>query len=457
MGWETIGPIGETTWAVTLLATLAYIAAQTSSRRTTVKSGGTRSTAEPFYRWRSAFVQSPIYTIVILAGCAQSPLNGDSHAETSSSHLNLHYDSLVVDGHNDVGSWILDFGFDLGMDGADPDNRAAELYWFLGGLLPKIAGDKLRTHTDLDRLRRGGVDAQFFSIFAHPRYDKTPGGSTKRAHAMIDALEEQIERHANHMESAVSSKEVRRIAGEGKIAVLLGLEGGHSIGDDLDKLREFRARGICYMTLTWSNTNNWADSSSDKPKHGGLTSFGREVVQEMNRLGMVVDVSHSSDETFWDVLEVTQAPIMASHSAVRALVDIPRNLSDDMLRAIANNGGIVMINFGGTSIDPRKASVWKMLRDAVAHLGTSAVSLDLLLDHIDHAVATAGIDHVGLGSDFDGTMFLPVGLRDVSGYPNITKGLLARGYPAEDVRKILGENILRVLEHAQSASGTAGH
>jgi membrane dipeptidase len=269
---------------------------------------------------------------------------------------------------------------------------------------------------------------------------------------MIDALEAQIERHSSDLELAVRADEIRQIASRGRIAVLLGLEGGHAIEDDLENLGDFRKRGVRYMTLTWNNTNTWADSSNDKPRHGGLARFGRQVVQEMNRLGMVVDVSHCSDETFWDVLEVTRAPIMASHSSVRALVDNPRNLSDDMLRAIARNEGIAMINFGGAFIDPRKATRWKLIQDVLAHLGPSPVPLDLLLDHIDHAVAVAGVDHVGLGSDFDGTLLLPDGVGDVSGFPNVTAGLLERGHSAADIRKILGENVLRVLEEAEAVA-----
>jgi len=370
-----------------------------------------------------------------------------------STPARIHGDAIVVDGHNDVGTWILDFGFDLGMDGADPGKRAAELYWILGRLLRSVSGDELRTHTDLERLRRGGVDAQFFAIFAHPRHASAPGGLAGRAHAMIDAFEAQVERHGGHLELAVRAADVRRIASQGRIAVLLGLEGGHAIEDDLEKLRDFSRRGARYMTLTWSNTHSWADSSTDKAHHGGLAPFGRQVVEEMNRLGMVVDVSHCSDDTFWDVLEVTRAPIMASHSSVRALVEHPRNVSDDMLRAIAGNEGIVMINFGGPFIDRRKASRRRVILDVLTHLGPSPVPLGFLLDHIDHAVAVAGVDHVGLGSDFDGTPFLPAGARDVSGFPNITAGLLARGHSAADTRKILGENVLRVLESAEAAAG----
>lgn len=382
--------------------------------------------------------------LACLLSCASGPPQGQGHES-----VGIHNDAIVVDGHNDIGTWILDFHFDLGMEGADPEKRRAELYWVFDWLLPEPSGNELRTHTDLNRLRLGGVDAQFFSIFPHPRSEDEPGGSNGRAHAMIDALEMQIERHGRQLESATREEDVRRIAGEGKIAVLLGLEGGHAIEDDLEKLREFRQRGVRYMTLTWSNTNNWADSSGDGARHGGLTPFGREVVLEMNRLGMVVDVSHASDETFWDVLETTRAPIMASHSSARALVDNSRNLSDEMFRAIAKNGGIAMINFGGTAIDPRKAGIWSLFGDVVLHFGPSRVRLEQLLDHIAHAVVIAGIDHVGLGSDFDGTLFLPEGASDVSMFPNITAGLLNRGYSEAEVRKILGENVLRVLRQAE--------
>ena len=260
----------------------------------------------------------------------------------------IHRKAIVVDGHNDVATWIVDFGFDLGMNGSDPAKRSAEINWIIGWLLPRPNGDRLRTHTDLRRLKAGGVDAQFFSIFAHPRYSKAPGGTKQRAFEMINALEEQVRRHRDELELAVEVEDVRRISRKGKISVLMGLEGGHAIEDDLENLAEFRNRGVRYMTLTWANTNGWADSSSDTARHGGLTEFGRQVVREMNRLGMVVDVSHSSDETFWDTVQVTRAPLMASHSSARALVNNPRNMSDDMLKALAGSGGIVMVNFGGT-------------------------------------------------------------------------------------------------------------
>ncbi len=361
-------------------------------------------------------------------------------------------DAIVVDGHNDVTTFILDYGFDLGMDGADPAKRDATLYWIPGlrRLLPQPRGDELRMDTDLRRLRAGGVDAQFFSIFSHPRY--LPADAKRRALDMIQVVYEQVKRHPDDLELARSAADVRRIVAQGRIAALMGLEGGHAIEDDLANLREFYELGVRYMTLTWSNTHNWADSSTDEARHGGLTEFGRDVVREMNRLGMIVDISHVSDETFFDTLEVTRAPVMASHSSVRAIVDHPRNMSDDMLRAVARNGGVVMINFSENYIDPDKAGVWPSVRHWISNLGWKHSPFELVIDHIEHVIRVAGIDHVGLGSDFDGTLFLPKGMEDVSKFPNITVELLRRGHPEEDVRKVLGENALRVLSAVESTA-----
>jgi len=361
----------------------------------------------------------------------------------------LHQDALVVDGHNDITTWIVDCGFDLGMDGADPKKKNAELWWILGRFLPKPSGDQLRTHTDLRRMAEGGLDAQFFSIFSDPRRYSEPGEAKRRALDMIEAVERQVQLHDDRLELAVSPDGIREASAQGKIAILMGLEGGHAIENDLGNLDLFYDLGVRYMTLTWSNTNDWADSSTDEHRHGGLTRFGREVVREMNRLGMMVDVSHASDEKFWDVVATTEAPIIASHSSVRALVDVPRNMSDEMLRAVAASGGVVMVNFGGAFIDPRKAGTWRILWDALLHMGPSPTPLEALLDHIDHVVQVAGVDHVGLGSDFDGTLFLPEGAGDVAAFPAITAGLLERGRSAEDIGKILGENLLRAFRETE--------
>ena len=298
----------------------------------------------PYLSWAAASAAACLLLLACDRGRDPSP-PPDPRAEQ------IHRQAIVIDGHNDVGIWILDSGFDLGMDGADPRKRSIETWMLLMRYLSPPPGDELRTHTDLARLERGGVDAQFFSIWADPR-GRGPGEYRTRAIEMIEALLGQFVRHAGRLTLAVSAQDIREAAAAGKIAGLMGLEGGHAIEDELENVENFYDLGIRYMTLTWSNTNGWADSSGDVRRHGGLTDFGREVVGEMNRLGMLVDVSHVSDETFWDVIEVTRAPVIASHSSARALVDVPRNLSDEMLRAVGENGGVVMVNFGGSFIDP---------------------------------------------------------------------------------------------------------
>jgi membrane dipeptidase len=335
------------------------------------------------------------------------------------------------------------------------------LYWVLPWLPGAPTGEALRTDTDFARVQSGGLDAQFFSIWVSNEYydpdDPVPGLATVRANALIDAVQEQARRHPDRMEMATSVADVRRIAAAGKLAALLGVEGGHAIEDSLDTLRRFHERGVRYMTLTWSFSHHWADSSGETLRpaerlHGGLTDFGREVVSTMNDLGMLVDISHVSDETFWDVLEVTRAPVIASHSSVRALADHRRNLSDPMLRAVAENGGVVMINFHAQYLDPRKTTHWKLATDWVRHLGGSDTNVTHVADHIDHVVRVAGIDHVGLGSDYDGTPFLPSGLKHVGELPNLTLELLRRGYAEDGLHKILGENTLRALAGAEAVA-----
>lgn len=370
----------------------------------------------------------------------------------------IHRDAIVIDGHNDVAIWTTEFGFDLGMDGWEPDDDWGWLHLAMPWLPGRSGADRVRTHTDLRRISGGGLDAQFFSVWVSPEYydvdHPVPGTAVARANAVIDALENQAKRHAERVEMAFTSADVRRIASTGKLAMLLGLEGGHAIEDDLENLRAFYHRGVRYMTLTWSFSHTWADSSGDplhSPEvlHHGLTDFGRQVVGEMNDLGMLVDVSHVSDETFWDALEVSRAPVIASHSSVRALVPNARNLSDDMLRALAANGGVVMINFSVLYLDSRKASPWKLVSDWVLHLGGSETSVSQVADHIDHVVRVAGVEHVGLGSDFDGAPFVPTGLEHVGKLPSLTLELARRGYSDDDLRKILGENLLRVLSKAE--------
>ena len=256
---------------------------------------------------------------------------------------------------------------------------------------------------------------------------------------------------------ADSAADVLAARSVGKTASLMGAEGGHAIENSLAALRTLRRLGVRYMTLTHSSSHSWADSSSDISYHGGLSGFGREVVEEMNRLGMIVDVSHVSDETFWDVIGATRAPVIASHSNCRAIADHPRNLSDEMLRAVAANDGVVMVNFFSCYVDPEKTAEWMVFSGLhwLLHLGDPETPLSLLVDHIDHVVQVAGIDHVGLGSDFDGIPFVPANLRDVSDLPNITVELMRRGYSDEHIRKILGGNVLRVLSDVERVAESA--
>ena len=395
--------------------------------------------------------------VVALAAVWGAVSVGRTEGESADAELRLraeriHHEAILVDGHNDVTTFMLDYDYDLGMDGADPDKRDATLYWIPGlrSILPHPSGDELRMDTDLRRMREGGVDAQFFSIFAHPR--TLPDGAARRALDMIEVVYEQVRRHPSELELARTAADVRRIAGDGHIAALMGLEGGHAIEDDLANLRRFHERGVRYMTLTWQNSHSWADSSTDDALHGGLTDFGKDVVREMNRLGMIVDISHVSDETFFDALQVTRAPVMASHSSTRALIDHPRNMSDEMLRAVAKNRGVVMINFSAHYLDEGKTDVWPVIRSWLSHLGLPATPLTALADHVEHAIGVAGVDHVGLGSDFDGTLMLPEGMKDVGDFPNLTLELLRRGHDETTIRKVLGENALRVMAEVEAVA-----
>ncbi len=375
----------------------------------------------------------------------------------------VHREAIVVDTHDDITSAILSDGFDLGK----PDGHAA---------------------TDLPKMRTGGITAEFFSIYVDKALYEHPtalgGGPARRALDMIDITYQQLERHGDALQLATSVEDVRRAKREGKVAILMGIEGGHAIENSLFALRDFSRLGVRYMTLTHPNNNDWADASGfltpTKPAHHGLTPFGEEVVREMQRIGMLVDVSHVSDETFDAVMRVAKAPVIASHSSARALCDVPRNLSDDQLRALAKNGGVVMINFFPGFLDPRYATASRELfgkhgaelaalrkrhaspdemRAAMAKMGTGAmpsVPLSTLVDHIEHVAKVAGIDHVGLGSDFDGVPALPEGLSGIDGLPKITLELLRRGYSETDTKKVLGENFLRVMAAAEAYARSTG-
>ncbi len=326
--------------------------------------------------------------------------------------------------------------------------------------------------TDIPRLRQGNVGAQFWSVYV-PADTRLRGEALLLTLEQIDLVHAMAKRYPETFEMAETAADVRRIQQAGKIASLIGVEGGHSIEDSLANLRRLYERGARYMTLTHSDTLGWADSATDKPQHDGLSPFGEEVVREMNRLGMLVDLSHVSPETMKDALRISRAPIIFSHSSARAIADHPRNVPDDVLALTAKNGGVVMVNFYSGFIEPesarRMAKMFEVSRQLREEHPLEADyqreqkrwnvknpilpgSIHHLADHIDHIVHIAGIDHVGLGSDFDGVNLLPDQLQDVAAYPYISQELLNRGYTREEIHKIMSGNILRVLEEAEKVA-----
>ena len=339
-------------------------------------------------------------------------------------------------------------------------------------------------HLNLDTARQGNLAAEFFAIWPEPAAWK--GRFAHRAHSLIDGVLEQVRRHPDVLALCTSPADILDARAAGKFAVLMGIEGGHAIENSLALLRDYYRLGVRYMTLTWANSNDWADSSGDLddanvPHHNGLTAFGNDVIAEMNRLGMIIDVSHASDKTLADVISATCAPILASHSAARALTNSPRNLTDDQLRAIAANGGAIMVNFYSAFIDENYRQAWTAQKLALAaasqalaaeyaakgepvpyHLSNQidrefAARLprppfESLIDHFDHILRVAGVDHVGIGSDFDGIPALPEGIDSAADLPKITAALLVRGYSADDVRKVLGGNLMRVFGAVQSGA-----
>jgi membrane dipeptidase len=366
----------------------------------------------------------------------------------------LHFSSLVVDTHDDTTQRFLDGKFDLG-------TRSA-----MGSI-------------DIPRMKEGGLGAIFFSIWIPSKI--TGPEAVNRALVQIDAVREQVRKHPNNLVLATTAAEVREARKQGKIAALIGVEGGHMINSDLGVLRSYAALGVRYMTLTHSGNVEWADSSTDKAAHNGLTDFGKDVIREMNRLGVMVDISHVSDKTFYDALETSKAPFIASHSSCRAICDAPRNMTDQMMKDLAAKGGVMQINchVGFLSQEFRdaekanpelnkaiSAEVMKrcgdnegcqliegdrITREYVEQGKLPRVDFMKIIEHIDHAVKVAGIDHVGLGSDFDGAN-MPYGMEDATKLPKITEALLQKGYSEGDVKKIIGENTLRVMTEVERVS-----
>jgi membrane dipeptidase len=369
----------------------------------------------------------------------------------------VHAAAIVVDTHADTTQRLVaPGGFDLGLRHSDGN-------------------------VDIPRMRQGGLGAQFFSIWIPS--DVTGPAAVKRSLQQIDAIREAVRTHPGDFVLATTADGIRQAHKQHRIAALMGVEGGHMIDNDLGVLRMYATLGVRYLTLTHFKNNDWADSSTDKPAHDGLTPFGKDVVRELNRLGMMVDVSHVADKTFYDAIEVSKAPVIASHSSCRAISNHARNMTDDMLRALAKNGGVVMINYevsflseeyrvasektSGGVVAQLAALSKKCGGDEAcstlesARINTEAmnngtlpkVSWEKIIEHIDHAVKVAGADHVGLGSDFDGAT-MPIGMEDASKLPKITDALLKKGYSESDIEKILGGNILRVMEQVEKVKGS---
>ena len=395
-----------------------------------------------------------VAVVVCGIGCcliAGAVLAGDDVSERAHK---LHFSSIVLDTHDDTTQRFFTKDYDIGK--RNP-----------GG------------HVDIPRMREGGMNAIFFSIWIDGRVTGPP--AVEKALDQIDAVRENVKKYSSDMMLARTAADVRRAHEQGKIAALMGVEGGHMIGNDIRVVRIFADLGVRYMTLSHFYDDEWADSSTDKPAHNGLTDFGKEIVREMNRQGMLVDISHVSDKTFYDALEVSKAPLIASHSSCRALCDHVRDMSDDMIKALAAKGGVIQINYEKSFIDqPYKDAYDKETGGVVAHLSELTkncnndeaciasemaklqqkliaegklphVSWERIIDHIDHAVKLVGAEHVGLGSDFDGAD-MPDGLEDCSKLPKITEALLRKGYSDGDIRNILGENTLRILEQAERVS-----
>ena len=372
----------------------------------------------------------------------------------------VHQSAIVIDTHADTPQRFVDEHWNF----TDPLN---------GGML------------NYDSAKKGNLNAQFFSIWVDP-HQYAANASARRTLELIDGTLEQVRKAPDELQFCLSSDDILAAHAHDKFAVLMGIEGGHSIEDSLGLLRDYYRLGVRYMTLTWSNSNNWADSSGDidnpnVPHHSGLTLFGKQVIQEMNRLGMMVDISHVTDKTFWDTIAATRTPIIASHSSARALTQAGRNMTDEMLLAMKKNNGVVMVNFFPAFIDEQWRKAWnaqkperqkihevmeadyklkgvpvpytasdKIDREFAAKIGRAPFSS--LIDHFDHVIKIAGIDHVGIGTDFDGIPVAPEGIDSAADLPKVTAALMARGYTAEDMKKLLGGNLLRVFRDVQAAA-----
>jgi membrane dipeptidase len=384
---------------------------------------------------------------------SQAPPKPRTPVQLTDDALRIHREAILIDGHNDL-PWQFRQKSDLSFQNID------------------LTRPQPRLHTDIPRLRKGGVGAQFWSAYV-PAETRKKGTAVRETLEQIDAIHRMVKAYPDTFEMASTADDIVRIHQKGKIASLIGIEGGHSIDNSLGVLRMLYALGARYMTLTHSETLDWADSATDQPRSHGLSEFGEKVVLEMNRLGMLVDISHVSPETMKHALRVTKAPLIASHSSAYALANHPRNVPDDVLLLVKKNDGVVMVNFFTGFINPEAARASRGMFQALRELRAKytddkefeaalaawqkehpmpTCTVHDVVDHIEHIIKVAGVDHVGLGSDFDGITAVPKQLEDVSCYPYITQELLNRGHSKEEIVKILGGNVLRVLRKAEEVA-----
>jgi len=397
----------------------------------------------------------------VTAGFAQTMPKGADPAVWAKA-LKIHQKAIIIDGHNDITSPMVDEDFDLASSSVGKFHKDGDPF-----------------HTDLARFKAGGITGEFFSIYVSGTTLKT-GGAMRRAMDLIDATYREAEKHPAALMMCTTAAEIRRAKKLGKTCALMGIEGGYAIENSLGALRNFYRLGIRYMTLTHNVTHDWADAHNDAAKNNGLSEFGKEVVREMNRLGIFIDISHVSEKVMNDVLDITTAPIIASHSNARALNDHTRNVSDAVLKRVAKNGGVIMINFYPSFLDAqtnkeenaRSARLKPQIdalrekfkndpeayneaeRKLLADNPINVASYTRIVDHIDHIKQVAGIDHVGIGSDYDGVPFLPSGMNGVEDLVLVTYEMLRRGYSETDIRKVLGENTLRAMAQMEKAAGS---
>ena len=394
--------------------------------------------------------------LIAIANCRRSTEHVEPGQMTTQTSANdpaaIHQRAITIDMHADTAQRLVDEDVDLN----------------------KLLADG---HLDAVRAREGGLDAQFFSIWVEPQLFGSGGvGAMKRADIQIEAVRNLAATHPETWEVATTAADVRRVAASGKIAALMGLEGGYAIDERVENVKRYYDMGVRYMSPAWSVSTSWAGSSGDAAgETRGLNEFGKQVIGEMNRLGMMIDVSHVSDKTFWDIVNTSTEPLVATHSGCRAIANVPRNLTDEMIRALAKTGGVVNVIFYPEHIEPGWSEKKKRVDAEIAPLVQRAseqeqgnvaqkklardrvrfeeylkrlppVYVSRIADHIDHIVKLVGVDHVGIGSDFDGVQAVPADMKSVADLPNLTKELLRRGYSASDVEKILGGNMLRVMD-----------